>query len=80
MNGENPKIGLGPVTDRLAGNVVQWLQGDEFKKNAEKFIEPISQIIQRRVRPYMYIAAGMYFVTVVMLIIIIVMLARKSKV
>lgn len=71
--------GIGPMTDRILNSFVDKLSSDNFKEKIyEKIIEPVTQIVTERAKPYIYTGIALYVVVVVLLLIIIYMLTKKK--
>lgn len=72
------ETGIGPVTDRLLSTIVDRVTSGDFKEIlADKIVYPITDIINRKIRPYVYISIVLYLIVIVLLIIIIVLLSKK---
>lgn len=78
----NKKIetGIGPITDKILGAVVDKINTNEFKEMiSDKVVEPITVIVTKKIQPYIYLASFMYFVLFLMLALIIYLLMNKRK-
>ena len=78
----NNKIetGIGPVTDRLLGTVIDRLANSDFREIlTDKIVDPITEVVNRKIRPYIYAGVGLYTVLVVLLAIIIYLLMKKKN-
>ena len=75
------ETGVGPVTDRILGNVIDKISSEEFRTNVlSKIVEPVVVVVSNKIKPYLLIAFVLYLVLFVMLIYIIVCVTRmKSK-
>ena len=80
INNNKFETGIGPVTDRLLGTVIDRLTNSDFREIlTDKIVDPITEIINRKIRPYVYVSIGLYTVVIVLLIIIIYLLMKKKK-
>lgn len=74
------ETGVGPITDRLINATIDTINSPSFKKNvSEKIIDPASEAISRKIKPYIYLGFLMYLIVVILLIIILIMLTRKKR-
>ncbi|ADO18231.1 hypothetical protein [Acanthamoeba castellanii mimivirus] len=74
------ETGIGPITDRILNSILDKLTSDNFKdKLMDKIVDPVTMMINDRIRPYVYIGIVMYAILVILLLIIIYMLYKKSK-
>ena len=72
------QTGIGPMTDTLFNNILDKLNNDDFRiVMDERIVVPITNIVNQKVRPYIYISLFMYALVVVLLIIIICMLRKQ---
>jgi len=69
--------GFGPITDRILNNFYNFLTNKEFQdKVSNKLVNPLTQIINDKMKPYMYISIVLYGIIIVLLITIIYMLKK----
>lgn len=74
------QTGIGPTMDRLLNEALNRFTSDQIKeKIIRKLFDPMTRIIEDRVKPYIYIGAILYCILIVFLIIIIVLLINKKK-
>ncbi|XWV25241.1 hypothetical protein QJ856_gp0531 [Tupanvirus deep ocean] len=74
------ETGIGPVTDRLLGTLLDKLTGGDFKDIlTDKIVDPITEIINRKVKPYVYISIGLYIIVIILLALIIYLLIKKKN-
>ncbi|XWV26501.1 hypothetical protein QJ857_gp0568 [Tupanvirus soda lake] len=74
------ETGIGPVTDRLLGTLLDKLTGGDFKDIlTDKIVDPITEIINRKVKPYVYISIGLYSIVIILLALIIYLLIKKKN-
>ena len=72
--------GLGPMTDRLLNTVLDRATSGDFReKLMDKIVEPITHIINRKIKPYVYISIALYLVVILLLVIIIYLLVKKKS-
>lgn len=73
------ETGLGPTTDRLISNVLDNISKSNFGESiANKIIEPVTKIVNQKIRPYVYTCMALYAVIVFLLIVIILLLVKKN--
>lgn len=73
------KTGMGPVTDRIVNELIDGFTIDAYQdKINNKFVDPITEIINRRVQPYVYLSGGLYIVIIILLCVIIYILVHKK--
>ena len=68
------ETGIGPITDNIVNTI---LDGINDEKLSNRILDPITIIINRRLKPYIYIAAMLYAIIILMLILIIYLLIKK---
>lgn len=74
------KTGMGPVTDRIVNELIDGFTIDAYQdKINNKFVDPITEIINRRVQPYVYLSGGLYIVIIILLCVIIYILLHKKN-
>jgi len=79
-----PKIifetGLGPVTDKLLNTIFEKITTKDFKeKIAEKIVDPVTEIINEKIQPYVYISMGLYIILIILLLVIIYLLLVRKR-
>jgi hypothetical protein len=80
QNQNKLKTGMGPVTDRIVNELIDGFAIDDYRdKINNKFVDPITEIINRRVQPYVYLSGGLYIVIIILLCVIIYILLHKKK-
>ena len=78
-NGFNFETGLGPTTDRILNDLFGKLTNDQFReKLTDKIVGPVTGIIGSKVRPYVYVIAGLYIIVIVLLLVIIYLIVTKK--
>lgn len=74
------QTGIGPVTDRILNSILDRLTTDNFKeKLIDKIVDPVTNIINQKIKPYVYMAMILYLILIVLLVIIIYLLVKKNK-
>lgn len=74
------QTGIGPMTDRILNTILEMVTADKFKeKITDKVVYPVTEIINDKIKPYIYMAAGLYCVLIVLLIVIIYLLISARK-
>jgi len=72
--------GIGPITDRILNSILDRLATDSFReKLTDKIVDPITNIINQKIKPYVYISVTMYLIVIILLIVIIYLLVKKNK-
>ena len=72
--------GAGPITDKLLAAVLERLTSNEFREILSgKIVDPVTEIINEKIQPYIYVGMVMYFVLILLFCIIIIMLIKISK-
>ena len=70
--------GIGPMTDRVLNTLLDRVSSGDFKeKLTDKIVDPITHIINEKVKPYIYVSVIMYFIVILLLIFIIYLIVRK---
>jgi hypothetical protein len=76
----NFQTGIGPMTDKILNNII-----DKFntvtvrEKITDKFLDPVTDIINQKIQPYIYIGLGLYSIIIILLLIIIYFIMFKKK-
>ena len=74
------ETGIGPRTDKILNMILDRLTSDKFKeKLSDKIIDPVTNIINEKMKPYVYVSIGLYAIVIVLLFIIIYLLINKKK-
>jgi hypothetical protein len=75
------KTGFGPFTDSLINNVFDNLDAEKLRnKLTDKFVDPMYDIINQKLQPYIYVGITLYSIVIVLLFIIIYLLVIKKKI
>lgn len=75
------ETGIGPVTDKILNSVLASLQSDDLKKKISNIvIDPVTDVIVLKMKPYMYAVIGLYIFIILLLFIVIYLLIRKRRV
>ena len=73
------ETGVGPITDRLLANILNRISNGNFKEMlTDKIVDPITGIINEKIRPYIYISVVLYIIIIILLVVIIYLLVRKK--
>ena len=73
--------GIGPITDKILNSILDRFTSDGFKeKLTDKIVDPITNIINEKIKPYVYVSVGLYFIVIILLIVIIYLLIKKQNV
>lgn len=74
------ETGIGPTTDNILNSVLDKLNTDQFKgKIMDKVLNPVTDVINKKLRPYVHIGIAAYLILVILLLIIIYLLVSKKK-
>lgn len=74
------ETGIGPMTDNILNSILDKFNTDQFKeKITDKILDPITDIINKKIKPYVHIGIGAYLVIVILLLVIIYLLVAKKK-
>lgn len=72
--------GIGPVTDRILNGVLDKLSSREFKEKLnDKLIDPLTQIVNEKMQPYIYASLALYSIVIILLLIIIYFVVIKKQ-
>ena len=74
------QTGIGPMTDKILNSILDRLTSDSFKeKLTDKIVDPVTEIINRKIKPYVYTSIGLYSIVILLLLIIIYLLIVRKK-
>lgn len=74
------KTGIGPFTDSIVNGFIKHLTSEDVKnKIVDRVIEPLIEVVNERMQPYIYLVSTLYMVIVILLIAIIVLLFHKKN-
>ncbi len=74
------QTGMGPVTDKILGTILDRVTSGDFKEIlTDKIVDPITEIINIKIKPYVYVSIGLYIIVIILLIIIIYLLLKKKN-
>lgn len=72
--------GIGPMTDQILNTMLDRLTTDNFReKLTQKIVDPVTEIINKKIQPYIYVSAVLYVIVIILLIVIIYLIQRKNK-
>lgn len=72
--------GIGPTTDKILNIILDRLTSDRFKeKLTDKIVDPITQIANEKIKPYIYVSLGLYGIIIILLVIIIYLSMKNRK-
>lgn len=73
------ETGIGPMTDNLLNCILDRLSNDNFKeKLTNKIVDPVTFMINRKIKPYINLSVGLYGLVIVLLCVIIYLLVKKK--
>uniref|UniRef100_A0A6C0LQM4 Uncharacterized protein n=1 Tax=viral metagenome TaxID=1070528 RepID=A0A6C0LQM4_9ZZZZ len=73
------QTGFGPMTDKFIENLLYSFTSGKLKeKLADTVVDPFSSIINKKIRPYLYIGFSMYILLVILLLCIIYLIYKKK--
>ena len=74
------ETGIGPTTDKILQTILDRLTTDKFReKLIDKIVDPVTNIINEKIRPYVYVSIGLYSVVIILLLFIIYLLSKKKN-
>jgi len=69
--------GFGPFTDRILNKIFDVVTNKDFQeKISDKLVTPLTQIMNEKIKPYIYLSIILYGIIIVLLFIIIYMLKK----
>jgi hypothetical protein len=72
-------IGLGPATTNFIRNLLNKLNNEQKNTITHNLIEPVMDIINQKIKPYIYISIGMYLLIVILLLFLIYLTMKKKN-
>lgn len=73
------ETGIGPITDKVLNTVLDRLKNSDFKeKLTYVVVDPITDMISVKIRPYLYLGAVLYLIVIILLVIIIYQMSSKK--
>lgn len=74
------QTGMGPITDRVINAVADKLSSEDVQKTlTTRVIEPITVVVQEKIRPYLYVGFIFYLVLLILVMVILFMVIRSYK-
>jgi len=74
------ETGMGPMTDSILNLILEKISTTNFReKLTDNIMCPISQMVNQRIRPYVYISVVLYCIIIILLLAIIYLLLKKNK-
>jgi len=74
------ETGMGPKTDRIINELINGFTIDNYRdKINDKFLDPITEIINQKTKPYVYLTYGLYSINIILLLVIIYILLNKKQ-
>lgn len=75
------ETGFGPAADRIIENVLDKLSQSNLGETlANSIIDPVTSIINQKMRPYLLTASLMYALIIFLLVVIILMIAYRCDI
>lgn len=72
------ETGIGPFTDGLLVSILDRITSGDFREILiDKIVDPITEIINKKIKPYVYISIVLYSVVIVLMIYIIFLLKKR---
>lgn len=81
-NDDNSKFqtGIGPTTDKIINYILEVVTADSFKeKITSKVVDPVTEMINSKLKPYLYMSIGLYALVIILLLIIIYLLLSNRS-
>jgi len=73
--------GLGPMTDKFLNNVFSQLDTEKLKtKLTDNFVDSMTDVVNQKIQPYVYVGIALYSVVIMLLCIIIYLVIIKKKI
>lgn len=74
------ETGIGPMTDNILNTILDRITTDNFRgKLTDKIIQPITGMINEKIKPYLYISLLLYsFIVILLFVIILLVMMRRS--
>jgi|SRR5437868_3073182 hypothetical protein len=79
---QNPNLtlGMGPITDKLINAMFDVITTKSFQdKISNKLINPLTMVVNDKIKPYVHMAAFLYLIIIILLIIIIYLIYKQKK-
>ena len=71
--------GLGPITVKVVNDlVVKMSNGGLKEKLISKYIDPVTEIINVKIQPYIYVGLGLYMIVIILFLVVIYLLLIKK--
>lgn len=78
-NNYRVETGIGPLVDKVLNTILDRITSDNFREQlTNKIIDPVTNVVNEKIKPYLYISIILYLVLVVLLTIIIYLLVKKK--
>lgn len=72
--------GVGPITDKIINQAFERVNTTDFKEKINtNIVDPLVQMINQRLQPYIHIGAVLYAIIVILLLVIIYLLISKKN-
>jgi len=72
--------GIGPITDKIINGVFDVITNKDFnEKISNKLVTPLTQIVNDKIKPYIYISGFLYLIIITLLLIIISLISNPKK-
>jgi hypothetical protein len=74
------ETGIGPTVDGIINFILKKLEVDQVKnKISDNILCPAMDMINQKIRPYVYISLGLYLIIVVLLVVIFYILVNLYR-
>lgn len=81
---DNPhhfETGMGPMADKIWNTVLEKLSTSDVKRKLSRIVvDPITDVVKEKAKPYAYAGIFLYLVIVILLVVIIYLLIKKRQV
>lgn len=75
------ETGFGPMTDKILNVFLERITSNNFKELlTDKIVSPVTQIVNEKIKPYVYISLALYMIIIFLLLFIIYILLRKKHI
>jgi hypothetical protein len=75
------QTGLGPVTDKIISDLLDKFTIEKYQDRInDGFIDPLTQLVNQRLKPYVYFGGVLYIINVGLLLLVIYLLLSRKRI
>lgn len=79
-NNFNVESGIGPMTDNILNTILDRVTSGDFKEQlTNKIVSPVIDIINKKIKPYLYVGIALYLLIILLLLIIVFLVIKKKN-